>query len=79
MKFEEIHRDFSDRLSFNGTIGTQQMMPFGSPQEIRDEVFRNLDIAGDRGGLFCCPTHVIEPEVPWANIEAYIQACRDYK
>ena len=26
-----------------------------------DEVFRNLDIAGEKGGLFCCPTHVIEP------------------
>jgi uroporphyrinogen decarboxylase len=79
MDFEEVHKEFGDQISFNGTIGTQQLFPFGSPQQIRDEVFKNMDIAGERGGLFCCPTHVVEPEVPWKNIEAYVQACRDYK
>jgi uroporphyrinogen decarboxylase len=79
MDFENIHKEFGDKLSFNGTIGTQKLMPFGTPAQIRDTVFRNLDIAGQKGGLFCCPTHIIEPEVPWQNIEAYVQACRDYK
>ena len=40
--------------------------------------FRNLDIAGPKGGLLVAPTHLLEPEVPWENIKAYIQACRDY-
>ncbi len=79
MDFEEIHTEFGDRLSFDGTIGTQKLMPFGTPQQIRDQVFINLDIAGNKGGLFCCPTHFLEPEVPWENIEAYVQACHDYK
>lgn len=25
------------------------------------------------------PTHLLEPEVPWANILAYAEACREYK
>jgi len=79
MDFQEVHKQFGNRLAFNGTIGTQKLLPFGTPREIRDEVFRNLDIAGEKGGLFCCPTHVIEPEVPWENIEAYALACNDYK
>ncbi len=79
MDFEETHQQFGDQISFNGTIGTQKLMPFGTPQQIRDEVFKNMDIAGEKGGLFCCPTHVVEPDVPWENIEAYVQACRDYK
>jgi uroporphyrinogen decarboxylase len=54
-------------------------MPFGTPEEVRDLTFKNLDIAGDKGGLLCCPTHLLEPEVPWKNIEAYVQACHDYK
>jgi uroporphyrinogen decarboxylase len=79
MDFAEIHKQFGDRLSFWGTIGTQTTMPFGTPEDVRQAVWRNLDIAGARGGLFCTPTHVLEPEVPWANIEAYVEACRAYR
>ncbi|MFA6101293.1 MAG: uroporphyrinogen decarboxylase family protein [Victivallaceae bacterium] len=79
MSFEKIHAEYGDVLSFWGTIGTQTTMPFGKPEDVRREVLRNLKIAGGKGGLLCTPTHLIEPEVPWANIEAYLQACRDFK
>ena len=79
MDFAEVHAKFGKRLSFNGTIGTQQLMPYGTPEQIRDEVRRNLEIAGPQGGLFCCPTHMLEPEVPWANVEAYVAAVREFK
>jgi uroporphyrinogen decarboxylase len=78
MDFREIHEKYGEELSFSGTIGTQQLMPFGTPEEIKEEVKRNLDIAGKKGGLFCCPTHLLEPEVPWENIEAYLHACKEY-
>jgi hypothetical protein len=48
-----------------------QTWPTNTPEEIRKEVFRNLEIAGEKGGLFCCPTHMLEPEVPWENIEIH--------
>ena len=78
MSFEKIHAEYGDRLSFWGTIGTQTTMPFGTPEQVREEVFKNLKIAGEKGGLLCAPTHLLEPEVPWENIEAYVQACRDF-
>ncbi len=55
-----------------------QLMPYGTPDEVRSEVRRNLEIAGEKGGLFCCPTHMLEPEVPWENIEAYVDACQTF-
>lgn len=79
MDFKDIFREFGDKISFKGTIGTQTTMPFGSPDDVRRVVRENLDTAGRNGGLFCCPTHMIEPEVPWDNINAYIEACIDYK
>ena len=79
MDFEAIHAKYGDRLSFNGTIGTQQLMPLGTPEQVRAEVQKNLTIAGENGGLFCCPTHMLEPEVPWENIEAYVNACKTFK
>jgi len=79
MDFAEIHAKYGGRLSFNGTLGTQTAMPFGSPDDVYQKVHKNLDIAGSKGGLFACPTHVVEPEVPWENIMAYFEACREYK
>lgn len=79
MDFKEIHEQYGNILSFYGTIGTQTTMPFGTPDEVRKEVFKNLEIAGDKGGLIVAPTHLLEPEVPWENVIAYVNACRDFK
>jgi len=79
MDFQEIHKMFGKQLSFNGTLGTQTTMPFGTPEEVKAVVYRNLEIAGAAGGLFCCPTHLLEPEVPWANVEAYVAACKTFR
>ena len=78
MDFRDLHERFGDRLSFHGTVGTQSVMPFGTPDDVRRTVFENLDIAGEHGGLFVCPTHLLEPEVPLENVLAYIKACEDY-
>jgi uroporphyrinogen decarboxylase len=78
MSFEKLYSQYGDVLSFNGTLGTQTTMPFGTPEDVRDVVFKNLDIAGEKGGLVVAPTHMLEPEVPWENIDAFIKACIDY-
>lgn len=78
MDFETICKTYGDKVSFHGTIGTQTTMPFGTPEQVRAEVFRNLDIAGKHGGLLVAPTHLLEPEVPVENIEAYLLACHEY-
>ncbi|OGV55252.1 MAG: hypothetical protein A2017_09500 [Lentisphaerae bacterium GWF2_44_16] len=78
MDFAEIHEKFGDRVSFWGTVGTQTTMPFGSPEDVKKCVHRNLKIAGEKGGLLCAPTHLVEPEVPWKNIMAYVEACREF-
>jgi len=79
MDFKEIHDMYGDVLSFNGTLGTQTTMPFGTPDDVRRTVFTNLDIAGEKGGLIAAPTHLLEPEVPVENVLAYLKACNDYK
>ena len=79
MEFSAMHKQYGDRLSFNGTLGTQTTMPFGTPEEVKQVVLRNLELAGPAGGLFCCPTHMLEPEVPWENVEAYVAACKEFR
>ena len=78
MSVKDIVKKFGDKLAFSGGMGTQTLMPFGTPAEIRDYVFDLLDFMGDKGGFLVKPTHVLEPEVPPENIIAYIEACKEY-
>lgn len=73
-----LKEEFGDRLSFWGTVGTQTLMPFGTPDEVRAWCRRMIETVGRGGGLVMAPTHVLEPEVPWENIEAMVAAVRDY-
>jgi uroporphyrinogen decarboxylase len=66
------------RLAFWGTIGTQRVLPFGTPDEVRDAVRRNLELCGPRGGIVIGPTHMVEPEVPWENLLAMRDAAAAY-
>ena len=74
----EMKRLYGDRLSFWGCVGTQTTMPFGTPEQVRETVRHMIETVGVGGGLVIAPTHVLEPEVPWDNIEAMVQAVRDF-
>jgi len=76
LDIDAIHRRYSGRLSFDGCIGTQSTMPFGSPDDVRARVREVIARYGRDGGLIISPTHVLEPEVPLANIDAFADACR---
>lgn len=79
MDFKEIFAQYGGKIGFHGTIGTQTTMPFCTPQEVKETVKNNLDIAGSNGRLFVASTHMLEPEVPWENVLAYVDACKEYQ
>ncbi|HHW00206.1 MAG TPA: hypothetical protein GXX36_11695 [Clostridiaceae bacterium] len=74
----EIKKLYGDKLSFWGTVGTQTTMPFGSPDEVRDVCIKMINEVGNGGGLLLAPTHVLEPDVPWENIQAFIDTVREH-
>lgn len=67
---------YGDRLSFWGTIGTQTTLPFGSVAEVEEEVAKMIQTVGQGGGLLLSPSHLLEPEVPWENIVAFVEAVK---
>ncbi|MCX7705938.1 MAG: uroporphyrinogen decarboxylase, partial [bacterium] len=46
----EIKKKFGDRLSFYGGISIQQLLPFGTVQQTKDQVKKLLDEIGRNGG-----------------------------
>jgi uroporphyrinogen decarboxylase len=73
----DVKREFGRDLVFWGGIGTQTTMPFDSAEGVYNSVQRSIDILGPTG-YFPCPTHVLEPEVPFENVMAYLKAVEEY-
>jgi len=74
----KVKREFGARLVFWGGIGTQTTMPFAAADDVYRSVQQTIDTLGPLG-YFPCPTHVLEPEVPWENIQAFLRAVADYR
>lgn len=73
----EMKRQFGDRLSFLGGISVQQLLPFGTPQQIRDETRRMMDEVGRGGGLIIGPSHDMPGDIPIENMAAFIDTVRE--
>jgi uroporphyrinogen decarboxylase len=74
----KLKEQYGDRLSFDGTIGIQTTMPFGTTDDVKREVKHMIETVGKGGGLIIAPTHVLEPEVPVENIKAFLEAVDEY-
>lgn len=73
-----IKNIYGYRTALWGGIGTQTTMPFGSPKEVRQIVKEFIQNLGKEGGFLISPTHIVEPEVPWENIVAFIEAVDEF-
>ena len=72
----EAKRRFGRDLSFWGAVGTQTTMPFGTAEEVEQCVRDRIHVLGEGGGFMIAPTHMVEPEVPWENVMAFVEAVR---
>ena len=75
---EELKKQFGSRLTFCGAIDTQDMLPFGNPEDIRQEVRRVIAALGPGGGYMVASVHTIMDEVPPENILAMVDAVEEF-
>ena len=69
-----LKRTYGKDLVFFGGIDVQQLLPYGTPQMIKDEVRRRIDILGKDGGYIVAPAHNIQPDSSVENILAFFEA-----
>ncbi len=71
---------FGEQITFwGGGVDTQQLLPFGTPAQIRDQVRRQLEIFGPGGGYVFNTIHNVQPQVPVENLLALYQAVNDFR
>jgi len=72
-----LKRDFGKDVCFwGGGLETQNVLPFGTPQEVRDNVRRNVDALAPGGGYVFNTIHNIQADVPPENVVAMVEALR---
>ncbi len=50
-----LKRQYGDKLCFWGSIDEQQTLPFGTPEQVREQVLERLETVGYDGGLIEVP------------------------
>ena len=78
MDFAAVYGQFGAHIALTATISAQKTFPFGTPDDVRREVRRLADVAADRRAIFM-PSNRIQPETPWENILAFVDACRQLR
>ncbi|MCL5005023.1 MAG: hypothetical protein M1404_00695 [Acidobacteria bacterium] len=73
-----LKRDFGEHLTFWGTIDIQEVMPFGTTEDVANEVKLRLRTVGKNGGLIISPAHNIQPDVPLENILTFYETAKTF-
>ncbi len=78
MKPEFLKMEFGDRLVFwGGGIDTQQVLPFGKPEEVKKQVMDNCKVFGENGGFVFNAVHNIQANVPIENVVAMLEGLKE--
>ena len=79
MDTAKLKREFGKDLVFwGGGIDTQKVLPYGTKQEIEDEVKKRIDDLAPGGGFVFATVHNIQEDVPPENIVAMLRALNKY-
>ena len=79
MDTHQLKQDFGrDIVFWGGGVDTQQVLPFGKPAEVVDEVKRRIDDLAPGGGFVFAAIHNIQAFVPPENIVAAFDTALDY-
>lgn len=77
MEAKVLKEKYGESLVFwGGGIDTQRILPFGTPDEVKEQVKERIDILGKDGGFVFSAIHNIQPRTPIDNLVALFEAVR---
>jgi len=73
-----LKKRFGKNIAFCGGIDTHRILPFGSVEEVREEVRRVMQILGPGGGFMIGAVHTVMDDVPPENVLAMVDAVEEF-
>lgn len=74
---EKMKKLYGNHVTFYGGVSTQQLLPFATPGQVKEETRRLMKTLGRGGGYIVAPTHAIPNDVPVQNILAFAEAIQN--
>jgi len=78
MDHADLKARYGGRISFHGSISIQRALPFGTPEDVRNEVRDRAAALAPGGGFILCTAHNIQADTPLENVEALFDAYRQF-
>jgi uroporphyrinogen-III decarboxylase len=80
MDARALKQNYGDQLVFwGGGVDTQKTLPFGKPQEVRDQVRERIEVFGPGGGFVFCTIHNVQANTPIENVLAMFEVVKEYR
>ena len=67
-------REYGRDITFWGGLGSQSIIPFGTPEKLRDEIGRLLREMAAGGGYILSPAKGLMPDTPVENAAAIVES-----
>jgi hypothetical protein len=77
MDIKSIKSNYGNKLTFWGGISTQQTLPYGKADDVRNEILTVTDFMKESGGYILAPSQEIQSDVPYENLRMMIDTARD--
>ena len=75
----QLKAEFGDRLVFwGGGVDTQHTLPFGNPEQVREQVLSRCEVFAPGGGFVFNTVHNVQAETPVKNLVAMIDAVHEF-
>ena len=79
MDLFELKREFGrDVVFWGGGVDTQEVLPRGTPDQVRDDVRRSIEALAPGGGFVFATIHNAQADVPPENFVAMWEALQEY-
>ena len=79
MGADHLKATYGDRITFwGGGVDTQQVLPFGTPEDVRKQVLERCRIFSRNGGFVFNTIHNVQARTPLENILAMLDAVHEF-
>ncbi|MEG0379283.1 MAG: uroporphyrinogen decarboxylase family protein, partial [Eubacterium sp.] len=73
-----LKKEFGDQITFHGNIDIQKVLPFGSKEEITEEVHDAIKALAPGGGFLLSPAHNVQSDVSAENLVHMIKCAHEF-
>ena len=76
---EQLKKEYGEKIVFwGGGVDTQNTLPFGKPDEVREQVLNRCETFAKHGGFVFNSIHNVQANTPVENIVAMFEAVKEF-